>query len=476
MTQAFYTAMSGINVSQTQLTVVANNIANINTTAFKSSQVNFEDIFYNTTKYGSAGLSDGTLGGTNPQQIGVGVKVESINKNFSQGQWNSTGYNTDLYLNGEGYFTLIDSGEGLKYTRDGSFSLDSSGYLVSANGLKVAGSGTQFGIVGSTEPIKIPTSLYVKTIPNETSTLASKDLKDLNGRSVNTAMFFADLSYTDKDGNPQKIKDIKIDNTNCTNMGQIASNLQTSLRNAINGIDGLSSGDIVAKCDDSTGGKLVLTMGNGMSLEFKTLTEAGERGSSAFIQSTGFGEVSNNGTNAVYSTEILDYRELIDDAATGGESANYKSLAINDDGTLEVTYSNGDTLTVTVDTMTGESHFKYTTADYIVIEGDDVLVDDTIMSTANFQLQLANFTNQQGLVACGNNTYKIGPNTGSVYFGTIASNAFGTVTSGGLEASNVDMAKEFSNMITAQRSIQANSRVFSTASDIMETISYLGNR
>ena len=81
-----------------------------------------------------------------------------------------------------------------------------------------------------------------------------------------------------------------------------------------------------------------------------------------------------------------------------------------------------------------------------------------------------------GLVACGNNTYKIGPNTGSVYFGTIASNAFGTVTSGGLEASNVDMAKEFSNMITAQRSIQANSRVFSTASDIMETISYLGNR
>ena len=131
-------------------------------------------------------------------------------------------------------------------------------------------------------------------------------------------MFFADLSYTDEDGNPQKIKDIKIDNTNCTNMGQIASNLQSALRNAVSGVDGLSASDVVAKCDESTGGKLVLTMGNGMSLEFKTLTDAGERGSSAFIQSTGFGEVSKDGTTAVYSSEILDFRELIDDAATGG--------------------------------------------------------------------------------------------------------------------------------------------------------------
>ena len=105
MSQAFYTSMSGINSSQTQLTVVANNIANMNTTAYKSSRVNFQDIFYNTTKYGSSGLPDRLLGGINPQQISVGVKVESISKNFTKGTWTSTGCSTDLYLNGNGFFT-----------------------------------------------------------------------------------------------------------------------------------------------------------------------------------------------------------------------------------------------------------------------------------------------------------------------------------------------------------------------------------
>ena len=90
------------------------------------------------------------------------------------------------------------------------------------------------------------------------------------------------------------------------------------------------------------------------------------------------------------------------------------------------------------------------------------------------QIQMACFTNEQGLLQSGNNTYEAGPNVGTVYYGTAASNAFGTIDAGGLEASNVDLAKEFSNMIISQRAIQANSRVFSTASDIMETLSYLG--
>ena len=474
MSQAFYTAMSGINVSQSQLNVVANNIANLNTTAFKSSQVNFEDIFYNTLKYGSAGLSDGSLGGTNPQQIGVGVKIESINRNYTQGTWNATGYNSDLYLNGEGYFTLVDPSGGLVYTRDGSFSLDSNGYLVNANGLKVAGTNQQFGIVGSTDVIKIPTRLYVSTIPNETSTLATKTLNELNGRDVNTALFFADISYTDDEGNPQTVTDVRIDNTNCTNMSEISNNLQTALRSAISGASGVSPSDIKVKCDETSGGKLQLTLDNGITLAFKTYSSTGEHGSSAFIQSTGLSEVSSEGGTTLFETEVLDYKQVIDNAATGGESASYKTFAINDDGTLDVTYSNGDKLTVVVDSMTGESSFKYTTSDYIVITGPDVLVDPNIMRTSNLQLQLANFTNQEGLIAAGNNTYKVGANTGNLYFGTISSNAFGTITAGGLESSNVDLAKEFSNMIIAQRGIQANSRVFSTASNIMETISYLG--
>ena len=97
-----------------------------------------------------------------------------------------------------------------------------------------------------------------------------------------------------------------------------------------------------------------------------------------------------------------------------------------------------------------------------------------LVQPENLQIQMACFTNDQGLLQDGGNTFKSGINAGSVYFGTCASSAFGSITSGGLESSNVDLAREFSNMIIAQRSIQANSRVFSTASEVMEQLSYLG--
>lgn len=476
MTQAFYSAMSGINAGQTQLSVVSNNIANLNTTAFKSSQVTFSDVYYNTTYYGSGGGTTSSLGGTNPKQIGVGVQTAAINQDLTAGSWSSTGVSTDLYIDGNGYLTLIDSDGGLCFTRDGSLSLDSNGYLVNADGLKIAGTDSLFGTKASTTPIKVPMRLSAHTIANETTDLATKDLEDLNGKNVTTGIFFADLSYVDADGFTQYINDIKIDTSNCKNLGDITTVFQNALRNAANqgGATVFDPEAISVTCDETTGGKLILTAGDNIGLSFKSTSSTNEPGSTDFLMAT---EFTNTGTNAgvtTFETAILDYKQVLDYSNPNGEDTQYRSIQINNDGTVECIYSNGDKLSVKTNDETGKLEFYYTTSNYTIIRGLDVIVNENLVQPENLQIQMACFTNAQGLLQDGGNTYISGVNAGTAYFGTCASSAFGTINSGGLEASNVDLAKEFSSMIIAQRSVQANSRVFSTASDIMEQLSYLG--
>lgn len=124
----------------------------------------------------------------------------------------------------------------------------------------------------------------------------------------------------------------------------------------------------------------------------------------------------------------------------------------------------------------GLNEFKYTTSEGVIIKSNnDVLVSPSVLQKANLQIQLVNFINPNGLIATGSNLYETGPNAGTAFFGTGNANAFGSVKTGGLEASNVDLAAEFANMITAQRAVEANSRIFDTANQIMQTLVYLGS-
>src|SRR5271170_4523727 len=98
------TGLSGLVANQTELSVVGNNIANANTTAFKSSQVLFTPQFYVTDGTGTP--ATGVFGGTNPSQVGLGVQVAQVSQNLTQGQFQTTGVASDLALNGQGYFIL----------------------------------------------------------------------------------------------------------------------------------------------------------------------------------------------------------------------------------------------------------------------------------------------------------------------------------------------------------------------------------
>jgi flagellar hook protein FlgE len=135
LSSALFTGLSGLDVNQTRLGVVGNNIANVNTVAFKSSRALFKPQFYVTDSGGTP--PSGDFGGTNPNQRGLGAVVASIEKDFSAGAIEPTGKPTDLAIDGEGFFVL--EGQGQRYTRDGSFSLNSANQLVTTSGEFVQG-------------------------------------------------------------------------------------------------------------------------------------------------------------------------------------------------------------------------------------------------------------------------------------------------------------------------------------------------
>ena len=127
MLRSFYSGISSLRAHQTMLDVTGNNIANVNTTGFKTGRVNFQDTLSQMIEYPSG--PQGDIGGTNPAQVGLGVQVGSITNDFGQGSTQSTGRGLDMMINGDGFF-VIQAGNEQLYTRNGAFSLDAQGMLV----------------------------------------------------------------------------------------------------------------------------------------------------------------------------------------------------------------------------------------------------------------------------------------------------------------------------------------------------------
>ena len=131
MMRSLYSGVTGLRNHQTKMDVIGNNIANVNTIGYKSSRVIFQDIYSQTIK--PASTSGGSTGGTNPQQIGLGVQVATIDVMHTKGTPQYTGYALDLSIDGDGYFVISDGSE-MTYTRAGNLYMDSQNCLVDANG------------------------------------------------------------------------------------------------------------------------------------------------------------------------------------------------------------------------------------------------------------------------------------------------------------------------------------------------------
>ncbi len=547
MSQALYTSKTGLDAGQTQIDVIANNVANINTTAFKSANVTFSTLFSNTLSSGSAATRTG--GGTNPRQIGLGTQVASISRDFSSGSFQQTGYNSDLMISGNGYFVVQD-GSGIQYlTRDGHFTLDSDGNLVTAAGYKVVGTTNEYAARSSDVTVKVPSILNVSVMGTARDEISEKTVRELNALAggINSGTFIFNIGGTSQNAAAANFTEVNPGQQYTYNPGggggtvtynrmDMAALTTEDRNNLIDLYAEVSPTDIIYKGTDGTYIKLQseefpttgnLTVRNvqaqvsytigegdlnstleefvnsinnsfnaqgygdlqfavidgGLQLENnlgEDVTVADQGQTSNFLSETGFSdalEAAVDGQTLFYSND-MNQSAVISDSYNSADSIKRIGWSVSESGVLTAEYNDGSQLTVTFDDN-GRAMWEYTTADKVIItasglEGTDIDMSGTSYVPANMVLQLGTVINDAGLVAETDNMWSIGPNAGEFAYGMSNANGFGSIKTGGLEGSNVDMATELSNMIIAQRAIQMNSRVFSTASSILETIAYLG--
>ncbi len=170
MMRSMFAGVSGLKSHQAKMDVIGNNIANVNTVGFKGQSVTFQELFSQTLK--GAGSPQGGLGGSNPQQIGLGVNVASMDVNHTQGSTQRTDNPTDVMIDGEGFFMVTDDPNALNvyYTRAGNFSLDKGGNLVTPGGLKVIGTTYDNTTVPATATQNQPVVIDKSTIRTATAT------------------------------------------------------------------------------------------------------------------------------------------------------------------------------------------------------------------------------------------------------------------------------------------------------------------
>ena len=480
MTQALFTSMTGLNAGVEQLTVVSDNVANMNTTAYKTSRVDFQDVWYRTKTTGTN--STAVLGGTNHYKIGVGVQCASITKDFAAASTNTTGRTTDLAITGPGWFCVQNADGQTLLTRDGTFSLDELGYLCTASGSKVLGMDSITSSTGSTTPIKVPTMIKVEEEPTPKSKFGDMKLGELNCCETITSGKFGikneedgltyvfELEGVDKD---TKVSDL-VDKLNgltgtATKVTVDPNTGEEQTEEVEKGI-----GDLVTF--EYKAGVIEATDNSADGIAFKTVG-----GGSNFLSQTNLLSVTPE--DGVYTSTVMNMSATISeiDDITADETQLYKSLSFGKDGLLTVTYGDGSVLTVQATEDGASTYFSYTDAGGIIINDDinnsgkaSLYVDPNLLTKANMQLQIAKVTNDSGLVAVGNNCYEFGVDSGKVVYTAAGINGTGAVASGALEASNVDLAQQFSYMILAQRLVQANSQVFNNANSMLETLVYLG--
>ncbi|MCY0908186.1 MAG: flagellar hook protein FlgE [Sulfobacillus thermotolerans] len=413
MSGSLYAAISGLNAEQALLGVVSENIANANTTGYKSSHVTFGQAMEETLSGGTAPTA--TLGGTNPEQISAGaaVGVDGVNVNMSQGSLQTTGIATNMAIQGNGFF-VVRSPQGIQYTRAGDFTLDAQGQLVNPQGGLVQGwtavngklAGESAGNIGAiviqpgmTMPPSATSSATVTG--NLNAALASAPAGTNTERTV-------PLTVYDSLGNPVTL-DINFSNPTVSS-GNGTS--WTATVTAPPSTTSLGSGTV------TFGPTGAITSGQTLAVSLTT-TDGSTSPQTFNINLSGM-------TGDAASTQLTA-------SANGYPQGSLSNYTVGSDGVITGTFSNGQTQPIA-------------------------------------QVALANFSNNAGLVNVGNTMWQQSANSGTPQVGQPASGNFGSIAGGSVEESNVSLANQFVNMIMAQQGYQANAKVISVAQALDTTL------
>jgi len=402
MLRSMFTAISSLSLHQSFLDVVSDNLANTNTPGFKSSRVLFQDQFAQTMN--SSSSPTGEFGGTNPVQIGLGVQLGYIAPVFTQGMLEGTGRNLDLAVQGDG-FLIYNTTNGLRYSREGSLQIDSSGYIVNgATGFRVQGWQLENA---SNETIDTNQPIGDISIPLEL-TLA---------RATSNVTFGGNMDSTTAVGADAYVTTVGVYDS----LGEM-HDLQ---------IEFTRTGDSTWDWNVTTAGATGTTSG---TITFDANGHASAASTYANIQIPS----SAGGTNPISMTLDMTGVTML---------ANPNSVSVTTQDGLAA----GSVSDIFIAPTTAEVYLLYSNG----------------LKELRGQIAVAKFTNPTGLMRDGHSMYQTGLNSGEPQIGAANEGGRGALVSGYKEASNVDLAQEFTNMILAQRGFQASSRVITTSDEMM---------
>lgn len=420
---SLYTGVSGLSAQGEALGVIGDNIANANTTGFKASRAEFQDIIAKSLK--------GILGGN---QIGRGVKIGAVNPILIQGNVDATEKATDLAISGDGYFTLRGS-DGESYTRDGSFHFDKDGYLVTNDDQRVQGfqADDKGNIINKMGDIKFPRALIpakgtseVKMELNLDSRIGLDKIKTFDAKDpYATSDFSTGVEIFDSQGNKHLV----------TMFFNKSADRTWTYRGMVDGkeVTGGKEGELSKVLE----GNLTFTVDGRLDTETTTLSALNFKGGALQNQQIkfDFGDsiTTDKGDGLDGTKQYGSQSDLITWNQDGSAAGTITNLSFNDEGVLTALYSNGQTSDLA-------------------------------------QISLAKFENPEGLFKVGNNRFKEARSSGQASVGRPNKGGRGKVFAKSLERSTVDMALEFVNLIQNQRGFQANGKIITTTDELLAEV------
>ena len=532
MMRSLNSGVSGLRNLQSSMDVIGNNISNVNTIGFKSSSVNFQDMLSQTTR--SASKAQNGLGGTNPMQVGLGMRVASIGTDFTGGTQESTSSGSDLMLQGDGMF-IVKNGSTPFYTRNGAFTFDTSGNLVNSDGMIVQG--WQADNTGAVDTTKATTGIKVlvgqpvaaKATTNATfsknfnsdytgkfsDAIISEKIDPGTGTAV-TASF--QLKATDK---------VNEYSVSVTGANVVSNDMKITVSPAgmVTGITGsIKLGDATNNTVITGQAAIATTPVAATGAAFDALFTHADNGAILTSDATTTADtLAYSQTAHVVSKDIYDsigekhtikYEFENEGNNTWSYWVSIDGNYANADGTMPATPTTTRPATGTAlkfDTdgnfISGNVSIAYnpTGASAMNIMTDlsgttqyasDMSVDTTTdgyeagtltgynidksgIVTGEYsngvnselgQLAVAVFNNSGGLVKEGGSLYTASDNSGDAQVGVANTGGRGVVVSNALESSNVDLASEFTKMIIAQRAFSANSRIITTSDEMLQEL------
>lgn len=442
MMRSMYAGVAGLKTHQTKMDVIGNNIANVNTVAYKSQSITFSELMYQTTQAASGANATTGIGGTNAKQIGLGVTSGSMNAAITtSGATQTTGNPFDIRITGDSFF-VVSNGSQNFFTKAGAFGVDGMGNLVmSSTGYTVMGWGVDPAdpnviTKDTVKPLRIMTAENMTASPEPTTLARMNGVLDKFNPNVNgddgaiiTLEFYDNLgySYTARFSMKSTATPGEYNMTLTDILDPEGKSLGT------NGVQFGTNGTTVVKFDTATG-LLDSVGGNGKTIDLNLSNLPLD------------GRVQGNFTNITIDmtqSKMFDNDGQTTLALLPGDESNLgkgkplgkmSGVSITNAGMIYATYTNGNTR------LLG-------------------------------QISVAAFSNAMGLEKVGDNLYSATLNSGDFDgIGQDITADGGSMSTGVLEMSNVDLSTEFTEMIVTQRGFQANSRIITTSDTLLEEL------